>query len=59
MYTREICKEVKKKIEGVASLCVLGYDSISTTVIYKLSKFGKPGHEYKVLYDQNVDKFEC
>ena len=59
VYTREIFKEVKKEIEGVASLCVVGCETISTTVIYKLSKFGKPGHEYKVLFDRNLWKFEC
>ena len=58
VYTREIFKEVKKEMEAVASLCVAGCENISTTVIYKLSKFGKPGREYKVLYDQNAEKFQ-
>ena len=51
MYTWEIFKEVKKEIQGVASLCIMGCESISTMVIYKLSKFGKLGCAYKVLYD--------
>ena len=59
VYTREIFNKVKKEIASVASLCVVGCESISNTVIYKLSKFGKPGHEYKVLYDQNAEKFQC
>ena len=58
VYMREIFRE-KKKDKCVASLCVVGCESISTTVIYKLSKFGKPSREYKVLYDRNILQFEC
>ena len=59
IYTREIFKEVKKEIKGVASLRVVECETISTMVIYKLSKFGKPGREYKMLFDRNLGKFEC
>ena len=59
VYTREVFKEVKKEMEGVAALFFGGRDSFATTVVYKLMKFGKPGREYRVLYDRNLEKLEC
>ena len=58
VYTREIFKEVKKELKRVVSLCIEKHGTIATSVIYKLSKFGKLGHVYKVLYDRNNEKLD-
>ncbi|MED6185930.1 hypothetical protein PIB30_118569 [Stylosanthes scabra] len=59
VYTREIFKEVQKELEGSALLFVVGCENLSTTATFKLSKYGKPGWEYKVIYDRESEKFEC
>ncbi|QHO56236.1 protein FAR1-RELATED SEQUENCE 5 [Arachis hypogaea] len=59
VFTREIFKEVQKELEGAALLFVVGCENLSTTATFKLSKYGKPGWEYKVTYDRESQKFEC
>ena len=45
-------------MEGLTSLCVR-CKSISTMLIYNLSKFSKLSCEYEVLYSRNLEKFKC
>ena len=33
--------------------------NMATTTMYKLSKFGKPLHEFNVMYNRNLEKFDC
>ena len=59
VYTREIFFELKQKLEGVAAVVVVGRETMATTVIYRMTMFGKGYREYKVMYDRNLEKFDC
>ncbi|XP_020963793.1 protein FAR1-RELATED SEQUENCE 5-like [Arachis ipaensis] len=59
LYTREVFREVKKQIKGVATLLFRGRDSINTTVVYKFSRMGAPGRIHKVLFHPDDKKIQC
>ncbi|KAL4356234.1 hypothetical protein AHAS_Ahas09G0066300 [Arachis hypogaea] len=59
LYTQAVFRDVKKQINGVATLLLWGRNSISTMSVYTFSKMGKPSRVHKVLYDPNEQKIEC
>ncbi|XP_072064580.1 protein FAR1-RELATED SEQUENCE 5-like [Arachis hypogaea] len=59
VYTREIFWEILEEIKSVAALDIVSSGSRSTTTEYKIIKYGRPDHEYIVLYDQDTQKMVC
>ncbi|XP_052117866.1 protein FAR1-RELATED SEQUENCE 5-like [Arachis duranensis] len=59
VYTREIFWKILEKIKSVATLDIMRSGSRSTTTEYKIIKYGRPDHEYIILYDQDTQKMVC
>ncbi|KAL4345019.1 hypothetical protein AHAS_Ahas11G0236500 [Arachis hypogaea] len=59
VYIREIFWKILKEIKSVAALDIVWFGSCSTTSEYKIIKYGRPDHEYIVLYDQDTQKMVC